>query len=103
MSEIDLNSLEVVNNTEANRFEIQLDGGDIALIQYMINGPNIIMHHTEVPPAYEGQGIAGKLAKYALDWAKNEGYKVNPLCPYIKSYIKRHTEYQDNAFGFPAG
>ncbi len=103
MSDIDIDSLEVTNNTTENRFEIQLDGSDIALIQYMIHGPNMIIHHTEVPPAYEGRGIAGKLAKYALDWAKNEGYKVNPLCPYVKSYISRHREYQDNAFGFSAG
>ena len=99
MTEIDLNTLEPVNNAEEHRFEIQL-GDDVALIDYMLNGQNITMTHTEVPPAFEGKGIAGKLAKFALDWAKENGYKVNPLCPYVKNYINKHPEYQANAWGY---
>jgi predicted GNAT family acetyltransferase len=99
MTDIDLSTLEPVNNSAEKQFEIEL-GDKKAVIVYMINGKNIIMHHTEVPPEFEGKGIAGKLAKFALDWSKENGYKVNPLCPYVKSYIKRHPEYQDNAFGF---
>lgn len=99
MSDVNLNALQPVNNAEEHRFEIRL-GDDIALIDYMLNGRNITITHTEVPPAFEGQGIAGKLAKFALDWAKENDYKVNPLCPYVKSYINRHPEYQDNAWGY---
>lgn len=99
MSDVNLNALQPVNNAEEHRFEIRL-GDDIALIDYMLNGRNITITHTEVPPAFEGQGIAGKLAKFALDWAKENDYKVNPLCPYVKSYINRNPEYQDNAWGY---
>lgn len=99
MTDIDLSVLQPVNNAEEHRFEIKL-GDDIALIDYMLNGRNITMTHTEVPPAFEGKGIAGKLAKFALDWAAAEGYKVNPLCPYVKNYINKHPEYQGNAWGY---
>jgi uncharacterized protein len=99
MTDIDLNALQPVNNAEEHRFEIKL-GGDVAFIDYMLNGSNITMTHTEVPPAFEGKGIAGKLAKFALDWAAAEGYKVNPVCPYVKSYINKHPEYQANAWGY---
>lgn len=99
MTNLDLNTLEPVYNPDAAQFEIQL-GEDMAVLQYKMDGNTIVMHHTEVPTAFEGQGIAGKLTKYALDWAKREGYKVNPTCPYVQSYIQRYPEYQDNAWGF---
>jgi len=97
MTDIDLDALQPINNPDENRFEIRI-GDDVALIDYMLQGHTIIMAHTEVPPAFEGKGIAGKLAKFALDWAKTEGYKVNPLCPYVKGYVAKHPEYQDNSW-----
>jgi hypothetical protein len=97
MSDIDLNAVQPVNNPDAKRFEIRL-GEDVAIIEYMLQGKTIIMHHTEVPSVFEGKGVASRLAKYALDWAKDNGYKVNPLCPYVKGYIRKHPEYEENSW-----
>jgi len=99
MTDIDFSTLQAVNNPALNRFEIRL-GDDVAIIEYMLGGSNITMTHTEVPPAFEGKGIAGRLAKFALDWAKENGLKVNPLCPYVRNYVNKHPEYQDNAWGY---
>lgn len=100
MSEnLNLDALEVKNNTPAKRFEVEL-GGEMAMIEYMIAGNNIIFTHTEVPPAFEGKGIANKMAKYALDYAVESGYKIQPLCPFVKLYVQRHPEYQPHAWGF---
>lgn len=97
MNDLDLSALQPANNPDEKRFEIRL-GDDVALIEYMIQGKTIIMTHTEVPTAFEGKGVAGKLAKFALDWAKDNGYKVNPLCPYVKGYIRKHPEYEENSW-----
>jgi len=51
--------------------------------------------HTEVPPAFEGQGIAAMMARAALDFAKTKGYKVRSYCSYTTRFIERHPEYQD--------
>lgn len=50
------------------------------------------LHHTEVPVALEGRGIAGKLVAAALGYAKREGLAVAPYCSYVRSYMKRHPE-----------
>ena len=97
--DIDLDKLEVKNNTEANRFEIQL-GDQLAMAEYMIAGKNIIFSHTEVPPEYEGKGVANKLAKVALDYARDEGYRVQALCPFIALYVRKHEEYQSITWGY---
>lgn len=91
---------EVIHNPEATRFEIQLDDGQIARVEYDIAGNNIIFTHTEVPPEYEGQGLAGQMAKVALDYAVESGRKIQAFCPYMKRYVDQHPEYQPHSWGY---
>ena len=84
---------DVRNNEAANRFEVEING-ELAQTQYIRRGRKIIFTHTEVPPASEGQGVGNALARAALDYAKREGLRVVPLCPFIAAFIKRHKEYQ---------
>lgn len=93
MTNIDAKSLAVKNNVETEQFEVQL-GDKIGLIKYRKDGPDYVMIHTEVPPEYGGQGIADRLAYVALETVKAEGVHVVPICPFIKSYLRRHSEYE---------
>jgi predicted GNAT family acetyltransferase len=51
--------------------------------------------HTRVPGELEGQGYGGALAKAALDYARANGLKVIPTCPFVSAYLRRHKEYAD--------
>lgn len=92
--DIDVNSLDVVHNKEASRFEIHIDGLT-ALIDYRIEDDTMIFPHTETPPALGGHGIASKLTKHALDYAVEHNYKIKPYCWFVVRYIERHPEYQE--------
>jgi uncharacterized protein len=92
--DIAIGDLEVIHNTEAQRFEIHY-GDDMARLEYHLRGPSIIYTHTVVPVVLEGHGIAGRLAKEALDYARESGLSVVPLCPYVADYIEKHPEYGD--------
>jgi predicted GNAT family acetyltransferase len=97
--EIDLDKVEVINHRDARRFETR--GGDyFALIDYLPAGKNIVFTHTEVPVIFEGQGVGSKMAQTALEYARDEGLKVVPLCPFVAAYIRHHPEYQPLVFGF---
>lgn len=86
---------EVIHNREASRFEAHI-GDQIALVDYIKGAKNCIsIMHTEVPKNLEGQGIAAKLTKTILDYARSSGLQVRPICPYTKAYIEKHPEYQD--------
>jgi predicted GNAT family acetyltransferase len=91
---VDLIKLEVQHDEETRRFYIPLGEDEEALIEYAINKKKIIFLHTEVPPPFEGKGIASRLTKAALEFAKNNELKVISLCSYISRYISRHPEYQ---------
>lgn len=88
----------IVNNTEENRFEWWIDG-QVAFVDYaQTEDEQITFYHTEVPPSLEGKGIGSGLAKHVLDYAQKHHLKVRVLCPFIKTYIQRHPEYQQLTF-----
>lgn len=90
---MNLAHITINNNEAAHRFEAQVEGQQ-AFVEYVRFNGGIIFSHTEVPPALEGRGLAGKLAQAALEYARREQLSVVPMCPYVASYIRRHTEYE---------
>ncbi|MDX1417748.1 MAG: GNAT family N-acetyltransferase [Candidatus Promineifilaceae bacterium] len=91
--QIDLNEVDVLNNKEANRFEIHL-GGKTAFAHYQLRNTTIIFDHTVVPPDLSGQGIGSKLIRAALDYAREQQLTVIPACPFVSAFIRQHPEYR---------
>lgn len=85
---------EVQHQPEAQRFVVLTPQG-LALCSYRRDGDVLVLHHTEVPAALEGRGIAGALVAAALAWARSEGLRVRPVCSYVAAYMRRHPETQD--------
>lgn len=66
-----------------------------AVCAYRRQGDTLVLHHTEVPPALQGQGLAAVLVQAALDWARAERLQVRPVCSYVAAYMRRHPETLD--------
>src|SRR5467141_4080409 len=92
--DVNLNNVAVIQNEEARRFELYINGLR-ALLTYHLSPDRIVLLHTEVPQSLEGQGLAAKLTRFALDFARANHLRVVPRCPYVSSFIRKHTEYQD--------
>lgn len=86
--------IHVVHNATSHRFEATIDGL-LCRADYELHGTVMAMTHTVVPSALEGRGIAAALVAAALDWARAQGVQVNPVCSYVRIYMKRHPETQD--------
>ena len=84
----------VTHDPATGRFEIRTDAG-AALLTYERRGDVLEMMHTEVPEAFEGQGFGARLARAALDYARQEGATVIPSCPFVAAYIERHPAYAE--------
>jgi len=96
----DRKSSDVVDNTAESRFELALGGGDVAIANYRrTDSGALIIPHTEVPPAYRGQGIAGILAQGVFDIARTRGIKLILRCSYMAAWFKRHPDYADVVAG----
>lgn len=79
---------------DRGRFQARVDGHR-SVADYRLAGGVMHMTHTEVPPALQGRGLAAALVEAALAHARANGFKVNPLCSYVRAYLRRHPQYQD--------
>ena len=78
-----------------SRFEIALDGGEVAFADYRIEGDSIVFPHTVTPRAFEGQGLASQLAKAALAYAREQGLQVRPHCAFFAASIQKRPDLHD--------
>ena len=86
---------EFIDAPDHHRYELRSGDELVGFIAYRLNGEVIRLIHTEVLPAFNGQGHAATLARAALDDARSRGLTVRPDCPYVASYIRKHPEYAD--------
>ena len=87
-------SLDVSNDQVNNRFEAHI-GGKTAFLVYRRMPGKLVLVHTEVPSEFAGHGIGSKLVRAGIEFAREQGLTVVPLCPFATDYLRRHQEYLD--------
>jgi predicted GNAT family acetyltransferase len=92
----------VTNNPQASRYELWLGTTRAGFIQYRAEPGTVLLVHTEVDPAVEGQGLGERLVAGALDDLRARGLKLVPLCPFVRAYLRRHLDQADLVAGDPA-
>jgi hypothetical protein len=83
----------VADAPERRRFEATVDGELAGFLVYRLRPGLLALIHTEVEERFEGHGLGGRLARFALDQARAEGLAVLPFCPFVADWLKRHREY----------
>ncbi|WP_224276173.1 GNAT family N-acetyltransferase [Streptomyces sp. LS1784] len=85
----------VTDNTAKSRFEIHDDGELAGFAEYHRSGNEIAFIHTGIDPRFEGRGLGSRLARTALDAAREHQLAVLPYCPFIRDWMIKHPEYTD--------
>ncbi|MGH9096602.1 MAG: GNAT family N-acetyltransferase [Acidimicrobiales bacterium] len=91
--------VETVLNSDDHRYELWLDDRLIGIAAFRPSPGKIEIHHTEIEPEMEGQGLGGELVAAALDHARASHLKVVPTCSFVAHYIGQHPEYADLVAG----
>lgn len=55
----------------------------------------VIVDHTEVPESMRGKGAGQALALHAIEQARSGGWKIIPLCPFMRAQAQRHPDWAD--------
>jgi predicted GNAT family acetyltransferase len=77
-----------------SRFELE-ENGETAYLEFEVDQTGwITLYHTEVPPALRGRGIAGTLAKTALEYARDNNLTVDVVCPLVANFLSKNPEFQ---------
>jgi uncharacterized protein len=89
-------NIAVRDNPGELRYELLLDEHVVGEILYRLAAPDhVVLLHTEVLPSLEGKGLGARLVAGALDDIRDRGLHVIPFCPFVRSYIRRHSDYAD--------
>lgn len=86
--------MTIRHTEEKNRFDLYGEAGEhIGEIAYMPGGgKELFATHTEVFPEYEGKGHAASLLDALADYARKEGAKIVPICPYVIAAFRKFPE-----------
>jgi predicted GNAT family acetyltransferase len=85
----------VQDNPGESRYELLLDNHLVGEILYRLSPDAVVLLHTEVLPSLEGKGLGARLVAGALDDIRARGLHVVAVCPFVRSYIRRHPDYAD--------
>lgn len=66
-----------------------------AYISYGLKDGVMSIDHTVVKKELGGQGIAAKLTDEAVNVARENNYKIRPICSYAVRYFEKHEDLQD--------
>ncbi|MFG1603870.1 NAD(+)/NADH kinase [Actinoplanes sp. NPDC049265] len=91
----DAGDATVVDSFEQNRYEILLGGEVAGVLHYRRHGTYVDLMHTEIDQAFEGRGLAGRLAAAAFTDARNRATPVKVTCPFVSGWLERHPEFSD--------
>ncbi|SFB52354.1 hypothetical protein SAMN05216312_111188 [Cohnella sp. OV330] len=81
---------------DTNGFYVGEQDHKEAEIHYVPRGNHtIIVDHTIVSDSLRGQGVGKALVKRLVEFAREKGIKIIPLCPFAKSQFDRHKDYSD--------
>jgi predicted GNAT family acetyltransferase len=77
-----------------SRFEIEQEG-QIGYLEFDVDGHGwMTIWHTEVAPGLRGKGIGLELVTTAFRYAKENGQRVDVICPLAKHVVEEHPEFQ---------
>lgn len=85
-----------LENNGKGAFVIDQGEERLAEMAFGISKGNLTVYHTEVSDKLKGKGIATRLLSEMVDYARKHELKVIPLCQYVQTQFKRHSElYKD--------
>ncbi len=84
--------MDVHHIAEQNMFVIDYEGAQ-AVLHYVLSKSSddvtaIDFNSTFVPPQFRGKGLAEKLVRAGIKWAKEQGYELHASCWYAAKFIR---------------
>ena len=83
----------IEHHPENSRFQALVEG-HLCVADYTLSPGVMHIVHTGVHPSLEGRGIAAALIAAAFEHARTQQLKIDPVCSYVRVYIRRHPETQ---------
>ncbi|MDQ3392853.1 MAG: N-acetyltransferase [Bacteroidota bacterium] len=87
--------MEIMHDESGKKFYFNEDGKKGHLIYQKIKQNVLDYKSTYIDEEIRGSGYGKELVKFALEYAKNNNYKIIPSCRMVSIYIARNKEYEN--------
>ena len=92
--------MQIHHRQDHNRglFFVEREGTVLAEMTYHLSESQpgkMVIEHTEVSEELKGQGVGLQLVHHVVDYARANGLKILPLCPFAAAIINKKPEFQD--------
>jgi len=98
-------TVNVTDNAGQNRFELWLNGDLVGILGYFEVDPGrgprtgrpvvVSFMHTVITEDFGHRGLASVIVKGSLERARAYGWKVKPVCSYVRRYLAENPGYRD--------
>ena len=84
------------DNNKTGMFFLEKEGKKVAELIYTWSGNDrIIIEHTQVDDILKGKGLGKELVTKTVEFAREKGIKIVPICSFAKSVFDRTKAYED--------
>jgi predicted GNAT family acetyltransferase len=84
------------DNAVNGMFYVEQAGDVVALMSYTWIAPDrLSINHTEVDDVLKGTGAGKKMVSSAVDFAREKGIKIIPMCSFAKSVFEKVDAFKD--------
>ncbi|MCF7912625.1 MAG: N-acetyltransferase [Candidatus Cloacimonetes bacterium] len=87
--------IEVIHDIESSQFYLEYEGKRALMDYRKISDKVLEYYHTYVPRALRIQGLASRVVYAALEYARENEFKIIPTCSFVKHYIEKDKRFQD--------
>ncbi|MCH8569658.1 MAG: N-acetyltransferase [Balneolales bacterium] len=90
--------MEVLQEDNGNKgrfFILENDVQEAEMTYTWAGSDKIIIDHTEVSDVLRGKGAGKAMVMKAVAYARDNGIKIIPLCPFAKSVFQKNKEIRD--------
>ena len=89
-----MTTLEIRHDEAQRKFVVRTDAGEAYLLYAPAGEATLDFQSTYVPFEARGRFLGSKIVRYALDYARDHGYRVIPTCWFVGTVVERHPEYR---------
>ena len=87
--------IQIQHDPDRQQFFAVVEGQRSVLDYERVDEGTLDYRSTVVAAELRNRGIGHRLAEHALDYAKANGYKVIPSCPFVAAVVEENEEYAE--------
>lgn len=85
-----------IKRKDSGLFLAEEAGKQMGYLSYEWNAEAIFsITHTVVEKDFQGRGVAKAMLNEAVSFARENGYKIKPVCSYVENMFQRNSSYND--------